>query len=96
MKRFFATLFILILVVSSFNNTVFADDELEFSDPIYQKFKGQNIWKIKVTMLESLMEYGFLLEVLQPETSAILNLSLLDIISFKALNEFSEYVSYLS
>ena len=47
-------------------------------------------------MLESLMEYGFLLEVLQPEISTILNLSLLDIISFKALNEFSEYVSYVS
>lgn len=47
-------------------------------------------------MLESLMEYGFLLEVLQPETSAILNLSLLDIISFKALNEVLEYVSQLS
>lgn len=39
-------------------------------------------------MLENLMEYGFLLEVLQPETSVILNLSLLDIISFKGLNEF--------
>jgi hypothetical protein len=47
-------------------------------------------------VLESLMEYGFLLEVLQPETSAIFNLSLLDIISFKAGNEFSEYVSHLS
>lgn len=47
-------------------------------------------------MLYSLMEYGFLLEVPQPETSTILNLSLLDIISFKALNEFSEYVSHLS
>lgn len=39
-------------------------------------------------MLQNLMEYGFLLEVLQPETSVILNLSLLDIISFKSLNEF--------
>lgn len=42
------------------------------------------------------MEYGFRLEVLQPETLAILKLSLLDIISCKALNEFSEYVSHLS
>lgn len=39
-------------------------------------------------MLQNLMEYGFLLEVLQPETSVILNLSLLGVISFKSLNEF--------
>lgn len=39
-------------------------------------------------MLQNLMEYGFLFEVLQPETSVILNLSLLDIINFKSLNEF--------
>lgn len=34
------------------------------------------------------MEYGFLLEILQPEISVILNLSLRGIISFKGLNEF--------
>lgn len=39
-------------------------------------------------MLQNLMEYGFLLEILQPEISVILNLSLPDTISFKGLNEF--------
>ena len=39
-------------------------------------------------MLQNLMEYRFLFEVLQPETSVILNLSLLDVRSFKSLNEF--------
>lgn len=43
MKRFFATLFTLILVISSMSIAVLADDELEFTDPIYQKFKGKNI-----------------------------------------------------
>lgn len=47
-------------------------------------------------MLENLMEYRFLLEMLQPETLAILSQSLLDIISFRALNEFSEYVLHPS